>query len=207
MMDRSLTRRSVRVAALGVALVAITGLAAAAPRAWAQTTSSTSARTEDVSLGFKGMGARIGLVDPEGASSTVDLGVHVDAGEFARNVRLQPLVEYWSVGQDVTIQSSTYSVDLKDFSLGADINIDFPLQDSRVTPYAGGGLGLHWLKATNSAPGGQEFSDTKLGLNLQGGVRTDAMPNLALFGELRYNFVSDANQLKILGGFTYRFIY
>ena len=127
MMDRSLTRRSVRLAALGVALVAITGLAAAAPRAWAQTTSSTSARTEDVSLGFKGMGARIGLVDPEGASSTVDLGVHIDAGEFARNVRLQPLVEYWSVGQDVTIQSSTYSVDLKDFSLGADINIDFPL--------------------------------------------------------------------------------
>ncbi|HET7498014.1 MAG TPA: outer membrane beta-barrel protein [Candidatus Eisenbacteria bacterium] len=195
-----------RVAALGVALVAITGLAATAPRAWAQT-SSTSARTEDVSLGFKGMGARIGLVDPEGASSTVDLGVHVDAGEFARNIHLQPIVEYWSVGQDVTILSSTYSVNSKDFSVGADINIDFPLQDSRVTPYAGGGLGLHWLKETNDAPGGAEFSDTKLGLNLQGGVRTDAMPNLALFGELRYNFVSDANQLKILGGFTYRFIY
>ena len=203
MMDRSLTRRTVRVAALGVALVAITGLAAAAPRAWAQTSSNTSARTEDVSLGFKGMGARIGLVDPEGASSTVDLGVHVDAGEFARNVRLMPIVEYWSVGQDV----GPYNADLKDFSLGADINLDFPLQDSRVTPYAGGGIGLHWLKATTNVPNVPDQSDTKIGLSLQGGVRTDAMPNLALFGELRYNFVSDANQLKILGGFTYRFIY
>jgi hypothetical protein len=44
-------------------------------------------------------------------------------------------------------------------------------------------------------------------LNLQGGIESDVMPNLAIFGELRYNFVSDANQLKILGGFTYKFIY
>lgn len=203
-MDRSLTRRSARVAALGIALGAIMGIAASAPNAWAQSSTSSSTRsTEDVSLGFKGMGARVGLVDPEGASSTVDLGLHIDAGEFARNVRLMPIVEYWSVGQDV----GPYNADLKDFSLGADINLDFPLQDSRVTPYAGGGLGLHWLKATTNVPDVPDQSDTKLGFSVQGGVRTDAMPNLALFGELRYNFVSDANQLKILGGFTYRFIY
>jgi len=207
MMDRSLTRKSARAAAIGIALVAITGLVATAPRAFAQTTTTSSARSEDVGLGFRGIGGRIGLVDPEGASSTVDLGVHIDAGEFAHNIRLQPIVEYWSVGQDVTLFGSTYSVDLKDFSIGADVNLDFPLQDSRLTPYAGGGLGLHWLKASNDAPGGAEVSDTKLGLNLQGGIRTDVMPNLAVFGELRYNFVSDANQLKLLGGFTYRFIY
>lgn len=203
-MDRSLTRKSARVAALGIALAAITGLAATAPRAFAQTTTTTSsARSEDVGLGFRGIGGRIGLVDPEGASSTVDLGVHIDAGEFAHNIRLQPIVEYWSVGQDV----GPYNADLKDFSIGADVNIDFPLQDSRMTPYAGGGLGLHWLKSSTSVPNVPDVSDTKLGLNLQGGIRTDMMPNLAVFGELRYNFVSDANQLKLLGGFTYRFIY
>jgi len=201
-MDRSLTRRSARVAALGIAFAAVAGLAAVAPNALAQS-STTPRSTEDVSLGFKGLGARIGLVDPEGASSTVDLGLHVDAGEFARNVRLMPIAEYWSVGQDV----GPYNVDLKDFSLGADVNLDFPLQDSRITPYAGGGLGLHWLKATTNVPNVPDQSDTKLGFSVQGGVRTDAMPNLALFGELRYNFVSDFNQLKILGGFTYRFIY
>jgi opacity protein-like surface antigen len=201
-MDRSLTRSSARFAALGIALAAIVSIAASAPRALAQSSASTRS-TEDVGLGFKGLGARVGLVDPEGASSTVDLGLHIDAGEFARNVRLMPIVEYWSVGQDV----GPYNADLKDFSLGADINLDFPLQDSRITPYAGGGLGLHWLKATTNVPNVDDQSDTKLGFNVQGGVRTDAMPNLALFGELRYNFVSDFNQLKILGGFTYRFIY
>jgi opacity protein-like surface antigen len=204
-MDRSRTRRPMLLAALGAALTAAAGFAAFAPAALAQTATTTTTRsnTEDVSLGFKGIGGRIGLVDPEGASSTVDLGFHIDAGEFARNVRLQPLAEYWSVGQDV----GPYNADLRDFSIGADIDVDFPLQDSRLTPYAGGGLGVHWLKASTTVPDVPDMSDTKLGISLQGGVRTEMMPNLALFGEVRYNFVSDFNQLKILGGLTYRFIY
>jgi opacity protein-like surface antigen len=190
MMDR--IRTSPSLVALAVALAAIAGLAALAPAAWAQTRA-----TDDIGLGFKGIGARVGLVDPEGASSTVDLGIHIDMGELARNVHVSPIAEYWSVGVS--------GFDIKDFSFGTDIMIDFPLQDSRVTPYAGGGIGLHWLSV--DLPGGESDSDTKLGLNVQGGIRTDAMPNLALFGELRYNFVSDFNQLKILGGFTYRFVY
>lgn len=199
-MDRSRTWPKALLAALGIALVAVAGFAAFAPAALAQSSTRSS---EDVSLGFKGMGARIGLVDPEGASSTVDLGLHIDAGEFARNIRLMPVVEYWSVGQDL----GAYNADLSDLSFGADINVDFPLQDSRMTPYVGGGLGLHIIKFDTNLPNVDDESDSKLGLNLQGGIRTDAMPNLALFGELRYNFVSDANQLKVLGGFTYRFIY
>jgi opacity protein-like surface antigen len=203
-MDRTRSRRATLSAALSIALVAVAGFSAFAPAASAQTNRATTNRsTEDVGLGFKGIGARIGLVDPEGASSTVDLGVHIDAGELARNIRIAPIVEYWSVGQDV----GPYNADLKDFSVGADLNVDFPLQDSRVTPYAGGGLGLHWIKATTNVPNIADQSETKLGLNIQGGIRTDVMPNLAIFGELRYNFVSDANQLKLLGGFTYRFIY
>jgi outer membrane autotransporter protein len=112
-------------------------------------------------------------------------------------------VEYWSVGQDV----GPYNADIKDLSFGADVNFDFPLQDSRFTPYAGGGLGMHFLSASSNVPNVPDQDHTKFGFNLQGGIQSDVMPNLAIFGELRYNFVSDANQLKILGGFTYRFIY
>ncbi|HEX7077777.1 MAG TPA: outer membrane beta-barrel protein [Candidatus Eisenbacteria bacterium] len=150
----------------------------------------------EASLGFKGLGASLGLVDPEGASSTVSFGVHIDGGEFVRNVHLTPLVEYWKVGVGGS--------DLSDFALGTDVTLDFPLQNSRVVPYAGGGLGINWLKVSTPLV---DNSDTKLGLNLLGGIRNDVMPNFSLFGELRYNFVSDANQLKILGGFTYHFIY
>jgi len=87
------------------------------------------------------------------------------------------------------------------------VNVDFPLQGGRFTPYLGGGLGLNFLSFDSNAPNSVSANDTKLGLNLLGGMRNDVMPNLAIFGELRYSFVTDANQLKILGGFTYKFIY
>src|SRR5258705_3423338 len=59
--------------------------------------SAQTSRTEYRGLGFQRLGARIGFVDPEGTSSTVDLGIHVDAGEFVRHVHVMPLVEYWKV--------------------------------------------------------------------------------------------------------------
>jgi opacity protein-like surface antigen len=201
MMDRISTGR-LSLAALAVTLCVLAGLAALAPAAWAQST-TTPRSNDDVGLGFKGIGGRIGVVDPEDASTALDLGFHVDFGEIARNIHIQPLVEYWSVGQDV----GPYNADIKDLSFGTDVNFDFPLQDSRFTPYAGGGVGLHFLSASSNIPDVPDQDHTKFGLNLQGGIRSDVMPNLAIFGELRYNFVSDANQLKILGGFTYRFIY
>jgi hypothetical protein len=158
-----------------------------------------AAASTEPGLGFRGLGARIGFVDPEGASSTVGLGLHLDAGEIARNVRLSPILEYWSVGVD----APGVDFDVSDFSIGADVTVDFPLQNSRMIPYAGGGLGLHFLDS--NIPGADD--DTKIGLNIQGGVRNDVMPNLSVFGELRFNFVEDTNQFKLLGGFTYRFIY
>ncbi len=155
---------------------------------------------ENHGLGFQGLGARIGFVDPEGASSTVALGLHLDAGEFVRHVHVMPLVEYWKVGAS--------GVDVSDLTIGSDINVDFPVEGGRVTPYAGGGLALHFVKADDPfAPPGFNASSTKLGLNIQGGIKNQVMPNLGIFGEVKYSFVSDVNQLKIMGGFTYNFIY
>jgi len=161
--------------------------------------SAQTAKTEYRGIGFQGLGARIGFVDPEGTSSTVDLGIHVDAGEFVQHVHIIPLVEYWKVGVS--------GVDVSDLSIGSDINVDFPVEGGRVIPYAGGGLGLHFVKADDPFTPGASFSDTKLGLNIQGGIRNQVMPNLGIFGEVKYNFVSDVNQLKLTGGFTYNFIY
>jgi opacity protein-like surface antigen len=177
------------------ALIVATGLVSFGALAQAAPASTTTSQ----GLGFRGLGARIGFVDPEGASSTVALGVHIDAGEFVQHVHIIPLVEYWKVGAS--------GVDVSDLMLGSDVNVDFPVEGGRLTPYAGGGLGLHFVKA--DAPPGFTggASDTKLGLNIQGGIKNQVMPNLGIFGEVKYNFVSDVNQLKIMGGFTYNFIY
>ncbi|TMQ60638.1 MAG: porin family protein [Candidatus Eisenbacteria bacterium] len=176
-----------------VALVVGLGLSSSAAFA------AAAPAPEGHGLGFQGLGARLGFVDPEGASSTVALGVHIDAGEFVRNVHVIPMVEYWKVGVGGS--------DISDFTLATDINVDFPVEGGRLIPYAGGGLGLHIIKF--DVPPGflGDTSDTKLGLNVQGGIKNQVMPNLGIFGEVGYSFVSDVNQLKVMGGFTYNFIY
>ena len=174
-------------------------LLVAATLASSSASAQTTGKTEYRGMGFQGIGARIGLVDPEGASSTVDLGFHIDAGEFVQHVHIVPLVEYWKVGAS--------GVDVRDFMIGTDVNVDFPVEGGRVIPYAGGGLGLHFVKFSDDLFPSTDTSDTKLGLNIQGGIRNQVMPNLSLFGEAKYNFVSDVNQLKLVGGFTYNFIY
>ena len=193
-----MTRASFRFVALFTAI----GLCCALSPALAQQHAQTAAQS-DAGLGFRGLGASIGLVDPEDASSALLLGLHVDAGQIVHNVHLIPNMQYWKVGADV----GPYSADISDLAFNVDANVDFPLQGGRLTPYLGGGLGLNFLSFDSNAPGAVSSNDTKLGVNVLGGMRNDVMPNLALFGELRYSFVTDANQLKILGGFTYKFIY
>jgi opacity protein-like surface antigen len=169
------------------------------------TTCAFAQQTEKPStgLGIRGIGVRLGLDDPEDASSALTYGVHLDAGEFVKNVHIVPSVEYWSVGNDV----GAYNADFSDLAFRLGVNFDFPLQDQRITPYLGGALGLHHLKFDTNFPGAADNSDTKLGLDIQGGARNQFTPNLSLFGELGYSFVSNANQLRLLGGLTYHFIY
>jgi opacity protein-like surface antigen len=192
-----MNRFPVQIFALAAALL----LAVASAPALAQSQQTT--QQADTGLGVKGIGARIGFVDPEDASGTAALGVHMDAGTFVRGVHLMPYVEYWSAGASI----GGYNVDLSDLTFAADINMDFPLSGSSLTPYLGGGLGLHILSQDSNVPGVSTEDESKFGFNIQGGMRNQVMPNLSLFGEARYSFVSDMNQLKLMGGFTYQFIY
>ena len=182
-----------RALALGSALALISILAFTGAAA-AQGTTTTP--TTDESLGFRGFGARIGLVDPEDASSTITFGLHLDLGEFVPNLRITPLIEYWSAGAGGS--------DVSDLTIATNLDYSFPLVGPKVTPYAGGGLGIHRIKRDNPVT---EYKNTRVGLHVQGGIRDEVMPNLSLFGELRFTFVDETDNWKLLGGFTYNFIY
>jgi hypothetical protein len=52
-----------------------------------------------------------------------------------------------------------------------------------------------------------DATSTKIGFSILGGMKNEFTPNLSLFGEVGYTFVENANQLRLLGGFTYKFIY
>jgi len=185
---------------LSALLAAASLMMLSAPMALAQTSTNTQS---NVGLGIKGLGASLGFVDPEGGSSTLSLGLHVDAGTLVQNLHVVPYFQYWSVGATV----GAYETDRSDVAFAMDLNYDFPIQGSRVTPYLGSGLGLHFLSADATAPGATSSSDTKLGIDLQGGIRSPMMPNFSLYAQTRYAFISDAGQFSIEGGFTYLFVY
>ena len=195
-------RTAWHLAAVFLVVIGISGVVSTAAAQQAQQPQNATPN-QDVGLGIRGIGARIGVVDPEDASTTLSLGGHLDAGTIVRNVHLVPYIEYWSTGAD----AGAYNVNYKDWTLGTDVNVDFPLQGQRMTPYLGGGLGLHLLSYDTTVPGDVSSDHSKLGLNIQGGIRNQMWPNLSLFGEVKYAFVSDSNQLKLMGGFTYNFIY
>jgi Outer membrane protein beta-barrel domain len=186
-----MSRLASRTAAVSAALALVLALFLA-PSAHAQRTSQGM----DQTLGFRGIGARVGLVDPEDASSTITFGVHADLGEFIPNLRITPLAEYWSVGVS--------GYDHSDLMIGTNADWAFPLVGPKVTPYAGGGVGLHFISYDKP---GDNYKNSRLGLHVQGGLRDEVMPNLNLFGELRFTFVRQADNFKLLGGFTYNFIY
>jgi hypothetical protein len=191
-----MSRLVFRALALGSALALISVFAlAGAAMAQQGTTSTTSGMDE--SFGFRGFGARVGIVDPERASSTLTFGLHANMGEFLPNLRITPMLEYWSVGLGGS--------DLSDLMVGTNIDWGLPLAGQKVIPYAGGGLGLHRIKEEYQTR--PDKSVSRLGLHGQLGFRDQVMPNLALFGEARITFVQDTDNWKLLGGFTYNFIY
>jgi opacity protein-like surface antigen len=196
-----MTRTSFYLSALFVAIGALLLLP---PASLAQSSTSTSSQSsQNVGLGIKGLGGTVGFVDPEGASSTVSLGLFVDAGTIAPSLHVKPYMQYWSVGAS----SGGYDINKSDLAFALDLNYDFPIQGSRVTPYLGTGLGLHFFDTDASVPGGTNTSDTKVGIDLQGGITSPVMPNFNLFAETRYTFISDDGEFNILGGFTYLFVY
>ena len=188
----------------------VTGLALAAALTIAGDAFAQEAQQKqpEAGLGIKGIGVRLGVVDPENASTAVTYGVHVDAGQLVKGLHLIPSLEYWNVGTDL----GGISADVNDLSVRLAANFDFPLQGQRYTPYLGGAFGYHHVNGETNAPVAPNtpdpnFSKDKFGFDLQGGVRNQFTPNLSMFGELGYSFVSDAAQLRLIGGLTYHFVY
>ncbi len=87
-----------------------------------------------------------------------------------------------------------------------DVNPNFDLmyhfnRAGKVTPYVGGGAGMHFYSV--DLPGGVNNNHSDLGANMFGGVLIPAS-SLRLFGEARY-VASDISQFMITGGVTVPF--
>jgi opacity protein-like surface antigen len=154
-------------------------------------------------IGLKRVGATIGYVSPEDLDGTVGFGAFADLGTFTPNIGWEAHLEYWSQSEE----SFGAKASVHDIVLGSRAKYLFQLKDSSIRPFAGGGLSMHFLKATVSFSdpnfGTMEASDsaTKLGLDLGGGLATSLSEKVDFHAETWY-VISDIDQFSLRMGLS-----
>lgn len=161
-------------------------------------------------IGLKAAGLEVGIVNPEDLDATIGFGALADLGTIVPNVMLEANVGYWSKSEEEFGMEAS----VRDISVGARAKYLFNITNSRIRPFAGGGLSMHFLNAEVTIPEqdvmgftipGSSASDssTKLGLDLGGGFYAPVSPKMNFVTELWLGIVSDVNQLSMRVGMMY----
>lgn len=164
-------------------------------------------------LSLRGIGLKVGVVNPEDLDAALGLGLVLDLGTIHPNIAFESYAGYWSQTED--FYGAEYGV--RDFSIGAKGKYMFKTSNPTVQPYAGAGLGLHILNAhadTDAVYFGGTLlypassvsdTETKIGLDLGGGLRIDRGSQFSFFGEGWFSVVSDISQFSLMVGAEYMF--
>jgi len=158
-------------------------------------------------LGFQRGGVSISMVSPEDVDATLGLGVFADMGTLAPRWGLETRLDWWS-------HSETFfntDVGVTDITLGARTKYHFPT-NSTVQPFVGAGLGLHFLSmevgVVDPITGfamTADASETRLGVDLGGGISTPLNASTNLLAEGWFGLVSDFNQFSLRLGLSHSF--
>jgi outer membrane protein W len=151
-------------------------------------------------LGLKQLGIAAGYVSPENLDGTGSFGVFADHGTITPNVHLESHADYWSWSKNsLGVESK-----VNDVAVGLRTKYNFEVKNSKISPYAGVGVGMHFFHSEATIPAGGGFpaetvsdSRTKLGVDLGGGLSTAVSPRADLMGELWYGVVTDVSQFSM----------
>lgn len=157
-------------------------------------------------IGLKGIGVRVGVIEPENLDTTVGFGILMDLGTFHPNVGFETYATYWSYDLDVVLAESSF----RDIAVGAKVRYLIDTSRPTIHPFIGGGASVHILHSEATVPFSSgsltvDASDTKLGFDLGGGLRAGVADKVDIIGEAWYSFVSDFNQLVATGGLVFKF--
>lgn len=176
------------------------------------TLGSQDARAQ-ADLGFRSLGLRAGLVNVEDIDATFGVGAFANLGNLSPTIRLESYLDHWSKTQDV---NGGGEVSVRDVVLGARGRYMFETSSPNVRPFAGAGLGLHFVHGEIDIPainfgGGivvpaqrSEDSSTKLGVDIGGGLEMPVNPKTDFVAEGWYTIVSDVGQLALKVGLAWR---
>jgi opacity protein-like surface antigen len=163
-------------------------------------------------FGLKGIGVEAGLVSPEDIDATLGFGVFADLGTIAPRVNMTTHLGYWSKTEGM---SGVGEASLRDIALSVRGRYMFPVSSPRIQPFGGAGLGLHFVHAKVDVPdqiiGGFLFpgftledSQTKVGLDLGGGLAMPMNPKTDLQAEMWYAIVDGVSQLSLKAGVEFK---
>ena len=157
-------------------------------------------------FGFKRLGVAVGFVSPEEMDGTVSFGVLADLGTLSPRFGMEARIDRWSQSEEAFGAEASVS----DLAFGMRGKYLFPVNSTKIQPFAGAGLGVHVVNAEVSIPpmGGSpgmsvEDSSTELGLELGGGMTTQLSPRMDLRSELWYGFASDIDQFSMRVGMAW----
>jgi hypothetical protein len=166
---------------------------------------SVSSAWAQSSLGLKSLGVAVGFVSPENLDGTFSFGVFADHGTIAPRIGLESRIDYWGWSESAFGAKTSVT----DIAVGARGKYYFSVVHSPIRPFAGAGLGMHFLNAKVSVPAQGGFpamsiedSSTKLGLDLGGGLAMPVAPRTELLGEIWYGVVSDISQFSLRVGMS-----
>jgi opacity protein-like surface antigen len=155
-------------------------------------------------LGLKHLGVAAGFVSPENLDMTFSFGGFADLGSIAPNIGLEARLDHWSWSETTL----GFETSIRDITVGARGKYYFETTNPKIRPFAGAGLAAHFISAevTDTSTPGMSASDsqTKLGLDLGGGISTPMNPRTDFLAEAWYGVVTDVSQFSLRAGFSFK---
>jgi|GEM_PF-605128 len=155
-------------------------------------------------LGMRSLGVDAGFVDPSNVDGTFGFGAFANMGNLSQDVRLQPHIGYWSKSQEFGGAKASVS----DIAFSTRALYMFHGTSPKFRPYAGGGVGVHFVKAkaeTTFPPPGMSATDTstKLGLDMGGGFTTPLSEKADFCVDMWYTAMSDVGHFSLKAGVSF----
>ncbi len=154
-------------------------------------------------IGLKGIGGRVGFVDPELGDGTFTLGVVADMGTWTDNLPWEIAITYWSTGEDINGYAGSYEWNYTNIAIRNTVAYHFEL-DKNLFVYPGAGLGLNLYSFDWNGPNGSKFDDseTDLTLIILGGLQFPITGNWHGQAELQFD-IGDPDQTTAQFDFIY----
>ena len=140
------------------------------------------------------IGLEAGYVSPDvdgldSVDGTWVAGAFLDFGLPATNLYVSPFINYWSSSTEIPGGPTNDELNLRDFSLGANLKFTIPTASVRFQPFIAAGVSVNMMNAEQT--GFESNSETKFGFQGGAGFKIGLNESMSALGSGWYNVISN----------------